>query len=71
MTTKQKIVLQAKYKKGALILRNEMLPDLNHLNEGFYCSDAEITSRGKILINGVEREFCDMRLIIAERGVKP
>jgi hypothetical protein len=65
---RQTVTLQAKYKKGAKMISDRALPDLNHLNEGFYCSQAEITSMGRILIDGKEFEFVDMRCIIKERG---
>lgn len=65
---KSKVIMQAKYKKGARILHNLSLPDLNHLNDGFYCCDAEITSAGIIEKDGVRYEFQDIRVIVKERG---
>jgi hypothetical protein len=66
--SRQKVIYQEKYKKGAGKINDRKLPDLNHLNEGFYCCAAEVTSAGVIEVDGVRYEFNDMRVLIRERG---
>lgn len=67
-TQKEKVVLALKYRKGTRKLHNLCLPALNHLNDGFYCFDAEITQSGIIERGGARYEFQDIRVLVKAGG---
>jgi hypothetical protein len=66
--SKAVVIYSQKYKKGSCKLRNDKLPDLNHLAEGFYASEVEILEAGVIEVNGVRQEYQTLRCILKERG---
>ncbi len=66
---RDRIILHAKYKKGSNKIGNAKLPDLNHLKDGWYAYEAEITGAGRIaLADGSEAEFHDIRVLLKKRG---
>ena len=61
---KEKITYSEKYRKPYPVLREDDLPVLNNINEGFKCTRAVIKEAGKVIINGKEMEYQDMRVYI-------
>jgi len=66
--SKERIVYKEVYKGKGLKINDRQLPDLNHLNPGFYANEAYIKSIGVVERDGKEIEFSDIRVYVTERG---
>jgi len=62
----EKVVYQEKYKQGMVKIREDFLPRFSHVPREFILKEAEIRSNGRIIKDGVELEFQDIRVYFKE-----
>jgi len=61
----EKIVFQARYKKGACMVRKDRLPDrLPYFAAGAVLHSMEVRSVGRLILDGEELEFQDIRVLV-------
>ena len=63
--SRAKITYHEKYKKGALMLREDCFPILKHLG-GFLPRSVEIMGAGAIEQDGERLEFQDIRIVMKD-----
>jgi len=63
---KEKIIYEEGYKKWGAKLRDDRLPALNHLNDGFKVSEAYIEKAGISERDGEKQEFQIIRVYFKE-----
>lgn len=64
---KEKITYQEKYKLHKMLISQDRLPVLNHLNDDFVVVHAELRSAGICELDGKELEFNDIRVYVGEK----
>lgn len=69
--SRERILYSETYRKGALKIRDGLLPNLPHVNSRFMVHSGDLLEAGRVqCADGVVREFQVIRFLLTERQEK-